>query len=939
MNNKQKTIKYIIFLGLLILAYFISAKPVSAFYAFPEKTPNLAKNNKIMASNKVISAPNVINAPKTTSQEIKIDKNEIVTQVKTADSDTVYHLDRVRNVKKSYVNKQGYFAYGNKLDEIKIVSQDELNKWPDLRIVTSRQTQDIYYLGNNKKAKIDQTHFYILGIDPEKIINIHPIDLATYQTASYTDVGLSVPEQKDAISIKLAPENPKSGFLVNNTQDNLLSIFTLSSPLETAKITSITFNLGILNSNAIEKLYLTDEGGTKLKVRSSYSNRKATFRFPDSLLIRKNQPKKLKLFVNLASCEACANNIIQATINNADDIEASIDFVDNFPIKASTFQLIDNGGNIANVIIEEKETNLSPTIVIGTTDQILAKFQISETSGKEDIVLKQASFIARGTIQKTDLANFKIKIDGKVIAQAKAMTQDEKIIFDIPDFIINKKESKELMITSNIINGENKTIDIDFESAKILGKTNKFSLKTNLSRSINSSLTITKEALSIFSLDLKNNQKVFTQQKGVIIGSFQIRNINQRINLESINVRLTKSSSAPELEDSIYLVDYKTGEVFGSADGENLARGIINIGLNNHELSSRQELTISLITNVPLHAKDGDNYQIHLDKIHYEAGNGEYYEENINIPGSLLVVNRSNLYIHNSGESNSNYIKGQKNLKIASFFIEVSAIEDVIINNITLARGNTSGNITYDNGFSNMRLHIGRQRYSASNCGTIKKPVGGSFIFGTCNARLVSGNRYDINIYVDTEEDLKIGQTQLMLADLFATSIDSGLATVVWGENTQSYTTNFGEVKMDVELLNGGQVMRGENDNIIGSFKINNTGDEDINLKNLNITTSNIGFSYGSGYSDLRIANRNDGNPITIQNIAIPVGGSNRFNFSSVVPAKTEVIYDIYVKANGNVPTGNFKIYLNRLTAHGTNSRINATIAGDPTRDVNVNVN
>ena len=607
MQNKHKTIKYTIFLGSLILALFVLAKPASAFYIFPEKTANLTKDNEIIAN---------ISIPEATPQITKINEPKIITQVKVKGSNTVYYLDRARNIKKAYVNEQAYFAYKNTWDEIEIVDQNELNKWIDLRIVTSKNTQDIYYLGNNKKAKIDPIYFDILSIDPEKIINIHPVDLASYQIANYADVGLTIPEQNNVIFIELSPESPKAGFLANNTKDNLLSVFTLSSPLDTAEITSITFNLGIFNSSVIERLYLTDEGGTELKIPSSYNNQKVTFNFRDSLIIRKNQPKKLKLFVNLGSCQSCSNDAIQATIGSANDIKATINFVDNFPIKAAVFKLVDTDSTLASITIEEKNTNISSNIVIGATDQILAKFQINETSGNEDIVLKQASFIARGTLSRDDLANFKIKIDGKIITQTNAMIRGNEIIFNIPSYVINKNESKELMITGNVISGENKTVNIDFESAQILGKQTGFSLGANSSESINSALSITKETLSIFSLDLKNNQKVFSYQKGVIIGSFQIRNMNQKINLESVDIKMAKNTAAPNLEDLVYLVDYKTGQVLGSANGAKFAQGEINMSLNNYKLLPRQEVTISLITNIPRYAKDGDNYQISLDKIY-----------------------------------------------------------------------------------------------------------------------------------------------------------------------------------------------------------------------------------------------------------------------------------------------------------------------------------
>lgn len=310
---------------------------------------------------------------------------------------------------------------------------------------------------------------------------------------------------------------------------------------------------------------------------------------------------------------------------------------------------------------------------------------------------------------------------------------------------------------------------------------------------------------------------------------------------------------------------------------------------------------------------------------------GSYYTA-----GTLFGDNISNLYIYNGENNNLYYTKGQKKVEIAKFFVEISAIKDVIINNITLTRGNTYGSISFENGFSNMELFV-----SGRKCGTIEQPRGGSFIFKDCNAKLQNGKRYEIIVKVDINENLNINQTQLKLTDLFATDVNSGFPTVVEGKNSLSYVTNFGKVNMNIEILKGGQITRGTDNNIVGSFILRNNGNEDILLQNMNITTSLDGFSYTLGYSDLKIAKANNNEDITIATIKTPVGGSNKFNFSgnTIIEINKEITYDIYVNADNNVPIGNFNINLNRIVAIGKDSRVEAIITGAPTKNMNVRVN
>jgi len=78
-------------------------------------------------------------------------------QVKTADSPAVYYLDHARGFKKAYVNAKAFLAYGNKWADIKIVSQADLDKWPEMQLAKEKDNPAVYYLKNGKKVLIENT--------------------------------------------------------------------------------------------------------------------------------------------------------------------------------------------------------------------------------------------------------------------------------------------------------------------------------------------------------------------------------------------------------------------------------------------------------------------------------------------------------------------------------------------------------------------------------------------------------------------------------------------------------------------------------------------------------------------------------------------------------------------------------------------------------------
>jgi len=253
---------------------------------------------------------------------------------------------------------------------------------------------------------------------------------------------------------------------------------------------------------------------------------------------------------------------------------------------------------------------------------------------------------------------------------------------------------------------------------------------------------------------------------------------------------------------------------------------------------------------------------------------------------------------------------------------------------LTLARGNTSGAITFANGFTNLKAYIGGQ--SGNN--TIKKPSDNDYVFTGFNYRISAGQRVEVNIYVDTERDLKANNTDLKITGLNALAYNSTIAANVSGLGATSLAAAFREVQAEITNVNIGNIVPGEKENIVGSFKIKNTGGEDLKLSNLVINTASEGFSYSLGYSNLKMKERNTNRGVG-GSIGRPVAGANKIDLGGYkIAAGQEQIFDVYVDASNEVPSGNISVYFSDLKAYGYNSNIKANIAGDPTANCNFSI-
>lgn len=871
---------------------------------------------------------NSADAVKGISEEIK--------QVKTADSPTVYYLDHERGMKKAYISGQAYLAYGNKWSDIKIISRSELDKWPDIYLVKTYGDPRVYYIGGGKKYLIkSEQEFIDLGFDWGQIVTIHQTDLDSYKTVvSIDEIGLAHDKQ---LAVKLDGLNPAGADMPVNTKDNLAAVFNFKSRDKIVEIYGVAFKLkGVFNSAILNKVYLADGDGAILAAQySSLDQKKAAFNFGNSpLTIYPGQERRIKVFVNLADCANCQNHTLQITINELSDIEANTGVDGSFPLEANVFKLVYAGDVFGRVKAEENSTG-NQEAVIGSTDEIIGKFTIYETSNKEDAFIKELSFKNKGSASRSDLANFKIKDErNQIIAQAGGIGADNMVIFKINDYKIGKNSKKIFTVLADIAGGEGKTVNFQLDAIKAVGAEYGYTINENIVN-LDETLKITRKYLGVIAKDLKAGKKVFAEQSGTIIGVFEIRNNNQEIILENIDFRLEKSSGAPDLSVPVYLIDYETGEVLNSFSGSKFAEGSANANMNNQKLNAKEALTIALIADMSEKAGEGDYYTVVLEKINYRSENRLYYSDYVSVRGAKLAVSRSNVYIYpNEDIGELSYTKGQEKVKIASFIVEAASGDDAVINSVTLSRGNASGVISYDNGFSNMKAYINGRKSK----NTIEKPFSGSYTFEGFNYKIKAGSRAEIKIYADTEKDLKVSETRLKITDLTATGYKSNIPAAVSGLGADSYKSVVSAAEAEITALAGGRVIPGESHNFAASFKVKNSGDEDLTLQSLIISTSNDGFSYSLGYKNLKIYDSKSGK--TAGSLSKPVAGANKVSFRNYkINAGEEAVFEVYVDAGEDVSAETFQVYFRELKAKGRKSKIEADVQGDPTQGVTVAVN
>jgi hypothetical protein len=398
-----------------------------------------------------------------------------ITQVKAAGIPTVYFLSWKAQVKKTYINAAAYLSYGNKWSDIKIVSAAELRSWPEAQLFKIAGAPALYYIQDNKKVLVqslsDLSRFHLVG---EPVLTVGELDLAQYQLVDYPAIGWSSNNQASdangnststpSASGQIAVYNdPVSGAnnnsLVPNTTDNLLGVFRFQ-PSAAATISSASFTLsGIYNSDALDSFKAEDATGADYGANVSWrsSDHQVTVNFRPALNVAAGQTATVKVLADLKTCNNCSGQTLHLDLNRAADVTATLPAVASgaaWPLAGTTFKIVSVNNVIGQPVVQINSLATS-TSGVGSGNRLISSLTIKETSGNEDVLIKQLTFNNNGSASVNDWNNFILLEDGTTVARVSALDNNGQIVFPINYLRVPAGVSVSLTVTAGLLSGYN----------------------------------------------------------------------------------------------------------------------------------------------------------------------------------------------------------------------------------------------------------------------------------------------------------------------------------------------------------------------------------------------------------------------------------------------------------------------------------------------------
>ncbi|MBI4812275.1 M23 family metallopeptidase [Candidatus Falkowbacteria bacterium] len=882
-----------------------------------------------------------------------IDKS--IKQVKTADSPVIYYLDHKHGMKKSYVSEAAFLAYGNKWSDVKIIGQKELDKWPEVYLIKTSDDSKVYYINNGKKAWIESEQQFIdLGFNWNDIATVAKADLDSYQLTNYNQLKIAAASSDDnsegLLSASLDSSSPAQTYIPTMSRGNTVAVFKLAAAEKEVKINKLTLTrIGVTSDSNIDGVYLEGESGEMYGYKVGAANKQAYINFgSEPITIAAGQSKTISVKVDLESVSDVVGQTLGFEILNSVDIDSEAQISGNFPIKGAEHKLINGTDNLGQLKVSSNALNSSAeNAEIGAEEESITSFRFSETSGKENILIRKIILTNEGSAWDSDIKNIRlIDGNGKSAAKTEAL-QSKKATFNFANgYELKKSHYADFTVKLDIVGGDGHDIKFVIKNSddiSAVGAENNYGLvvKSDESFPVGGScsecdkITISRGSVSIAAAGLdKDDLKIYRDENDAVLGEFELRNGSSDIKIDSFDVSITASSDAPELDAVVYLKD-KSGEEISSIDGKNITNASEQIRLNGYQAGARKNFKFSFVSHIPDTAPSGATYEVQIKNVNYYIGaDNQLYTDALNAAGQTMQVIEPSLYLYAGEFSDKDaFAAGDTKVNIAVFKVEASSDEKIKIESIIISNASGYTPATYTNGFSNLTLYRGGSKIGSA----IERPTASSNTFNNLKLTVSAGKSVDLYVKADLASNAA-GEVRMVLENISAKGYTTGAPVLINNKGAQSPTATITKTELKITATGGGSASTNTKNNEIASFTFTNEASETIKLNKVTVTASGNGLSKSEGFTNLRFGYESNGKIKQVgSKVSSPVSGSNEVSLGGYkLEAGASVTLNIYVDAGENIDSGSVGLYLQNIKAKGAVSGVE--IADGVTDSVTVTI-
>jgi hypothetical protein len=754
------------------------------------------------------------------------------------------------------------------------------NAYPTGSLVKSSTSSDIWYVDGSSKRKITSagltankfnTAYVVTGQD--LVLNALTVgmEITGAESALWSVVaGASTNPTGTGLTVALASDTPASGILPTGSALNPVLKLNLTASNDGAvNVTALKIRrMGFSLDSDVAGIGVYDSAGARHGNVVTLSENIATVTFTnDPIVVAAGQTTSVWVKVNV-NVSGSTSGTMQFSVENASAVVTSATVNGSFPVSGNAFSLTNGANSLGALDVDAVTISATTTTVdIGTMDQAIGKFKLTETSSREDVKITRIRFFNNGNTTDGDLSNIElVEVNSGAVLATVAATTNRYATFTL-NYTLAKGTNRHLQIRADVVNGSTRTaqfvVQNDYDIDVMGVSTGAFILPVHAAGvdtvagfpvgeesttynaiSINAgSLTAAKDSSS-------RSGDVGQGEGQAKLAAFKLEAIGEDIELQKIQVDLSGQTS-------------DDGDLSGTLSVKANDVTIYSVAANNDDLwdASPAQTTLSsyytikggtsvILTVVgDIHSSNavtGETFKASIDEIYYKkVSSNNFATMSTAISGNTLTVTTASLSVSkNTAFANQTQVAGASGLKIGSYTLQAGTAEGV---NVTSAQITLSA-VT---GITNLKLRNGSTQIGS----TIGSPVAGANTFSFSLPIPVSGTA-TIDVYADTSTTAVSVTTSIAASGIGASGATSGttLATIPAATVTgQTITISGGgtlAVTADAATPNQAILHANETGVSLLTLRLSATG-EAVNVGKIVVESANG----SSNYQNLKLMN------------------------------------------------------------------------------------
>jgi hypothetical protein len=595
------------------------------------------------------------------------------------------------------------------------------------------------------------------------------------------------------VSAMIGNGNPASGTLVaGQAIANLAHFAFVNNSTSDVKITNVKVNrIGVSADETLVNTYLYD-GVSRITDAASVSTGLITFN--DSTGLFTIPAKSTKVV-------AVRSDIKTGTSGQTVGVSLS-----SFTVMGGTAQAVSVAGNIhtvatATLATVDFNTTTTPATTTITPQEDYTMWQNVVSVGVREVWLRSFKLRQVGSVNNSDLANFRLYVDGLQVGGAVAnLDSNGYVTFDLSTPLKLQTGSRTIKMLGTIVNGSSRNFSFSLRQASdamfvddqynvvVLPTANSstFSARSTGTQTIDSgSLTFTKATNSPSGDTVKD-------ASGVVLARYEVKAYGEMMKVENLSVAVVESDSDTAFtlrNGALFLDGAQIGSTAAIAATTDSTLGYTNFTFGSSFIVTPGTTRI-LEIRADIYDNDGTNDVAADDTLTARIIAGSTNVQRMtslgygSYPAAVVAANQltvktgSLTVAKDTSVASSTVVPSKTGLLIAKYNIQASTSEGSNITSVTVDPTNSSTDaFDASDDLTNMYIKVGN--YTSPVKSTVDD---NSNVFST-NINIAAGQTVSVEVYADVATGATNGD---VTADTGTTTIDVAYTTLSSATSTTS---------------------------------------------------------------------------------------------------------------------------------------------------------